>query len=85
MYFPSFQYNLVSISKLSSQLQTFVILIDDTCLIHDPFLKNKFSLGAIGKRVNNPYVFEYHDLKQHFPYSFSNNIYGSYANIENLS
>ena len=32
LYVPSFQYNLVSISKLTAQLQTFVIFTDEKCL-----------------------------------------------------
>ena len=58
LYVPSFRYNLVSISKLTTQLQTFVLFTDETCLMQDPSLKNKLAFGAIGQRINNLFLFE---------------------------
>lgn len=56
-YIPCFKYNLVSITKFTYQLKTFVLFIDKTCHVQDPLLNNKLSLGFLGNRLNDLYVF----------------------------
>lgn len=63
LYVPDFKYNLVLIPKITSHLKTFTIFTDENYLLQDHSLKNKFSLGILGKRVNDLYVFDHYDLK----------------------
>lgn len=69
--FPHFQYNLVSVAKLTSQLQTFVLFTDEHCLVQDPSSKSSIALGILGKRINDLYVFYFHHLTQNLSYCLS--------------
>lgn len=88
LYVPSFRFNIVSIIKLTSQLHTFVLFTDETCIMHDPLLKNRISLGVVRKRINDVYVFDYDHLKHNLSYtlyvsliSFLHHVYVSHSNI----
>lgn len=57
LYVPSFKYNLISITYLTSQLKTFVLFTDDECLLQDPSIKNKVALGSFEKKNSMIYMF----------------------------
>ena len=80
LYVPDFKYNLVSITKLTSQLNTFVIFTDENCLLQDPSLKNNFALGVLGTRVNDLYVFNHDHIKSTL--SFSLSVFSSLPNTK---
>lgn len=48
LFVPSYQYNLVSVITLTSQLQTFVLFTDDNCIMQDRSSKSSITLGILG-------------------------------------
>ena len=47
LYVPSFKYNLLSVSKLSSQLNGYVIFTPQHCLMQAPLLRKPQVLGEL--------------------------------------
>ena len=83
LYVPRFKYNLVSVSKLSSQLQTFLLFTDQRCLMQDPSMKSEIALGILGNRVNDLYVFDHRVIKSNLFFSFS--VFNHSVNNYNLN
>lgn len=55
LFVPNFQFNLLSISSLTSQIPCFVSFMNDACHIQDIHCTKTI---GIGKRVGNLYVLE---------------------------
>lgn len=69
LYVPDFKYNLISVSKLSSHLQTFTLFTDEACLLQDPSQKHNLALGVIDKRINDLYVLDPYDFSSTLSYN----------------
>ncbi|KAI3700839.1 hypothetical protein L2E82_45478 [Cichorium intybus] len=50
LYVPSFKFNLVSVTKLTKKLQSFVLFTDETCLMQDPL---HVSCRTLCRRINS--------------------------------
>ncbi|XP_023753961.1 uncharacterized protein LOC111902344 [Lactuca sativa] len=61
LYVPQLKNNLISFTKVTSQLKVWILFTDEFCAMHAPLLKSSL---IIGKRISDLYIREYKLLKQ---------------------